>query len=167
MTTSDQAPREGGFTLVELIVVLGVLTVLVGMATPLASAVIDAGRRSEVEAELEAIGEALADHWYDRASFPVTLTDATFLGVYLQPGVVRQRRQPRARGGITRLDQGVLQEADTGLLGLRHLPAGLGLDANAQWLQPAAEFLQLAGVTGGQDPLAGDHQLLPSDSASA
>ncbi|MGE3354640.1 MAG: prepilin-type N-terminal cleavage/methylation domain-containing protein [Planctomycetota bacterium] len=75
-----------GFTLIELIVVLAVLGILMGTAVPLAGAVVDAERRSEVRAELDAIAAALADHWYDRQSFPPTLADTAFAGVYLQTG---------------------------------------------------------------------------------
>lgn len=81
------ARDQHGFTLIEMIVVLGVLSVLVGMAVPLASAVVDSQRRDEVRAELSAIGAALEQHWFDRQAFPTTLQDATFYGVYLQPGV--------------------------------------------------------------------------------
>jgi general secretion pathway protein G len=84
MTTCD---RQGGFTLLELIVVLGVLGILLGTAVPLAGAVVEADRRQEVQRELTEIGAALASHWYDRASFPASLTAAGFLGTYLQPGV--------------------------------------------------------------------------------
>lgn len=91
MTSDPRGHRRiraaAGFTLLELIVVLGVLGVLVGSAIPLASAMIDADRRREVVAELQAIGEALDACWYDRAAFPVGLDDPAFLGVYLQPGI--------------------------------------------------------------------------------
>ena len=87
MTSELQGRRRAaGFTLIELIVVLGVLGVLLGAALPLASAVVDADRRKEVVAELDAIAAALDNHWFDRAAFPSTLDAPTFLGVYLQPG---------------------------------------------------------------------------------
>ncbi len=87
--SAAEIERRGhrGFTLVEMIVVLGVLAVLVGTAVPLASAVIDGQRRDEVRTELAAIASALEGHWFDRQAFPSTLRDPTFYGVYLQPGV--------------------------------------------------------------------------------
>ncbi|MCK5941635.1 MAG: prepilin-type N-terminal cleavage/methylation domain-containing protein [Planctomycetes bacterium] len=83
MTTCD---RQSGFTLLEVIVVLGVLGVLLGTAVPLAGAVVEADRRQEVTAELAQLGEALDSYYYANAAFPPSLTDAAFLGVHLQPG---------------------------------------------------------------------------------
>jgi prepilin-type N-terminal cleavage/methylation domain-containing protein len=84
MTTCD---REQGFTLIELIVVLGVMGVLLAAAVPLASAVVEADRRQEVRRELADIGGALESFYQEHAAFPAALTDSTFLGVHLQTGV--------------------------------------------------------------------------------
>ncbi len=84
--TSERQPQSG-FTLIEVIVVLGVLAILVGSAVPLASAVIDGQRRDAVRAELDAIAKALENHWFDLQAFPSTLRDTGFLGIHLQPGV--------------------------------------------------------------------------------
>jgi prepilin-type N-terminal cleavage/methylation domain-containing protein len=84
MTTCD---RNRGFTLVELVVVLGVLGILIGAAAPLANAALDANRRQEAQSELAAIGEALEAYYFERAAFPPSLAEAGFLGVHLQPRV--------------------------------------------------------------------------------
>lgn len=84
MTTCS---NQRGFTLLEVIVVLGVLGVLLGTAVPLAGAVIQADRRQEANNELGAIGSALDAYWFDNASFPASLTANDFLGVHLQPDV--------------------------------------------------------------------------------
>lgn len=86
MTTCD--PRHcRGFTLLEMIVALAVLSILAATAMPLASALVQADKRQEVQRELAAIGEALEAHWFDRAAFPAALDSAGFYGTHLQPGV--------------------------------------------------------------------------------
>jgi prepilin-type N-terminal cleavage/methylation domain-containing protein len=84
MTTCD---RQSGFTLLEVIVVLGVLGLLLGTAVPLAGAVVVADRRQEAQNELARIGEALDSYYFEHAAFPTLLTATDFLGVHLQPGV--------------------------------------------------------------------------------
>jgi general secretion pathway protein G len=86
MTTSDTR-RAQGFTLIEVIVVLAIMTLLIGAALPLTSSLIDRDRESEVNGELCAIAQALEDYYFDHGAFPATLTDAAFLNVYLQGGV--------------------------------------------------------------------------------
>lgn len=84
MTTCE---RERGFTLIELIVVLGVLGVLLAAAVPLAGAVVEADRRQEVRRELADIATALESFYLEHAAFPASLADPTFVGVHLQTGV--------------------------------------------------------------------------------
>jgi len=84
MTTCD---RSGGFTLIELVVVLAVLGLLLGTAAPLAGAVIQADLRQEAQRELTEITAALESYYYQTGTFPATLDAADFLGVHLQPGV--------------------------------------------------------------------------------
>ena len=90
MTTCErgaQRAAERGFTLLELIVVLGVLGLLLGAAVPLASAVFEADRRQEARRELDAIAAALESFYLEHAAFPGSLAQATFVGIHLQPGV--------------------------------------------------------------------------------
>lgn len=91
MTTCDRrkaaSAPERGFTLLEMIVVLGVLGILLGAAMPLTSAVLQADHRQEARQELDQIATALESYYFERGAFPTTLTAATFLGVHLQPGV--------------------------------------------------------------------------------
>lgn len=82
-----RAAAAGGFTLIEMIVVLAVLGILVGTGLPLAGAVVQADRRQEVQRELAEIAAALDSYWFDHAAFPADLAASDFLGVHLQPGV--------------------------------------------------------------------------------
>jgi len=84
MTTCE---RSGGFTLLELVVVLAVLGLLLGTAVPLAGAVIQADRRQEAQRELTEITAALESYYYQSGTFPASLVAADFLGVHLQSGV--------------------------------------------------------------------------------
>ena len=86
MTTCDLRGSRG-FTLLEMIVALAVLSILAATAMPLASALVQADKRQEVQRELAAIGDALEAHWFDRAAFPPALDSAGFYGTHLQPGV--------------------------------------------------------------------------------
>lgn len=86
MTTCDLRGSRG-FTLLEMIVALAVLSILAATAMPLASALVQADKRQEVQRELAAIGEALEAHWFDRAAFPAALDSSGFYGMHLQPGV--------------------------------------------------------------------------------
>lgn len=89
MTTCESRAScaMAGFTLIEMIVVLAVLSLLVATAVPLAGAVMQADRRQEAVRELHEVGEALQSYWFDNAAFPAALNSAGFYGVHLQPGV--------------------------------------------------------------------------------
>ena len=79
--------RPNGFTLIEVVIVLAVITILVGTATPMAKLLVDGSSRDEVRDDLAAITEALEDFYYDNGAFPVSLTATGFYGSYLVPGV--------------------------------------------------------------------------------
>ncbi len=89
MTTCDQrrSGREAGFTLLEMVIALVIVAIMVATAMPLASALVQSDRRSEAVRELADIADALQSHWFERAAFPATHAEATFLGEHLQPGV--------------------------------------------------------------------------------
>ena len=53
---------QGGFTLVEVIVVLSVVLLLTGIAVPMLSSYMEDGRRARAEAEAQVIGAAVSCH---------------------------------------------------------------------------------------------------------
>lgn len=78
--------RQAGFTLLEVLVVLGVLGLILGAAMPLAGAAIEANRRDTTRATLAAVGAALDSYFAQHAAFPVSLDAPDFLGVHLHAG---------------------------------------------------------------------------------
>lgn len=84
--TRDPRPN-GGFTLIEVVVVLSVILILVGVATPTTRLFVDQGRRQDVLAELRVLSDALQDYYHDVGAMPASLTAAGFYAVYFAPGV--------------------------------------------------------------------------------
>ena len=79
--------RQQGFTLIELIVVMLVMSILAGTIVPLAMASVRAERVDRVQAELGEIATALDAYYFDQGTFPSALNAADFLGVYLMSGI--------------------------------------------------------------------------------
>lgn len=78
---------QKGFTLIEVVAVIGIVAVLAGMMIPLANRTLEADKMTKVRAELQDIAEALDFYFYDRAAYPSTIDDSAFLRHYLQPGI--------------------------------------------------------------------------------
>lgn len=76
-----------GFTLIEVVAVIGILAVITGMMLPLATKTIQAEKVVRVRAELADILEAIDNYYYDNASYPASLSNAAFLRPYLLPGL--------------------------------------------------------------------------------
>jgi prepilin-type N-terminal cleavage/methylation domain-containing protein len=81
------ARHAAGFTLVELIVVLAVVSILFATAMPLAGAAIDSARRTEASTSLATIADALEKYYYDHAAWPAAIDAAGFAGTYFSTGV--------------------------------------------------------------------------------
>jgi prepilin-type N-terminal cleavage/methylation domain-containing protein len=79
--------RQAGFTLLEVLVVLGVLGLILGAAMPLASAAVEVNRRGATRESLAAVGAALDSYFAQHAAFPASLDAPDFLGVHLHAGV--------------------------------------------------------------------------------
>ena len=66
--------RRAGFTLIELMVVLGVFSVLIALLLPAVQSAREAGRRASCSNNLRQIGIALAAYHGDHNCFPKTVT---------------------------------------------------------------------------------------------
>lgn len=62
--------KSSGFTLVELLVVIGILAVLISLLLPAVQAAREAGRRAACANNLKQIGLALQQHLAERGEFP-------------------------------------------------------------------------------------------------
>ena len=67
--------HQSGFTLLELVVVMAILTLLAGAALPVASRAIDRAARRATRAELDLIGQATVEFVRDTLQAPETLAD--------------------------------------------------------------------------------------------
>ncbi len=76
-----------GFTLVELIIVMFVITLLAGTVAPLATATQRAERYQRARQELEALDLALQAYYYEHGTFPTTIDASDFYGVHLGGGI--------------------------------------------------------------------------------
>jgi len=70
MVSYTPSHREGGFTLVEVIVVLAVVLLLSGIAVPLISGYVEDGRRARAEAEVKMLAAAISSAYKDVGIFP-------------------------------------------------------------------------------------------------
>ncbi|MCB9878158.1 MAG: prepilin-type N-terminal cleavage/methylation domain-containing protein [Planctomycetes bacterium] len=61
---------HGGFTLVEVIVVLSVILLLTGIAVPMLSSYMEDGRRARAESEVKTIGAAVMSMYKDVGVYP-------------------------------------------------------------------------------------------------
>src|SRR4051812_23042576 len=74
------SPRRG-FTLVEMLVVIGIIVVVVGLATPMITRAWRAGDRAATLADLQAIATALEAYKQDHGDYPrITETTAFSAG---------------------------------------------------------------------------------------
>ncbi len=88
-----------GFTLIELIVVIAVISILAGTLIPLVSATQRARHIDTVLQELETIADALDSYYFENGSFPSSLTASGFYGSFLLPGVEDARIKDEWGGG--------------------------------------------------------------------
>ncbi|MEK8048797.1 type IV pilin protein [Ideonella sp. DXS22W] len=73
-TPSARPPRDRGFTLVELMIVLAVLAILVGVAWPSYQSAVQKGRRADAMAALAQLMQAQERWRSEHASYQATLS---------------------------------------------------------------------------------------------
>ena len=67
----------GGFALLDILIVVGVLTIVAGIALPIVAASIRVADTADTTAEMEAVCAAIENFYHDNASFPARLDDLT------------------------------------------------------------------------------------------
>ncbi len=91
-------PSNQGFTLIEVIVVIGVLSILATTMTPLVVKTIMKRRLELTETRLVVVAEALEDYYFDKKAFPPSISDSTFVDAYLPASVNGQyHKDPMVR----------------------------------------------------------------------
>lgn len=93
MSTINRPARTGGFTVIEILVVLGVVAALSAILVPMVTSYVDQGRRERARGDLRAIGEAMNAVHRDLGVFPVftdggdrTISTAASYEVLIGPG---------------------------------------------------------------------------------
>ncbi|MFO1078641.1 MAG: type II secretion system protein GspG [Planctomycetota bacterium] len=91
--------REGGFTLVEVIVVLSVVLLLTGIAVPMLSSYMEDGRRARAESECKTLGAAMMMFYKDLGHYPARSDTAVDDYVYvLATGTSKATTNPWTAG---------------------------------------------------------------------
>lgn len=68
---TKRSAAYAGFTLVELVVVLGVILLLSAIAVPMVQGYLEDGRRARAQAELKSFGAAVMSMYKDTGKYPV------------------------------------------------------------------------------------------------
>ncbi len=68
--------RQGGFTLIEIVVLLAVISILAGALAPLMAQKVDQARTEATETRLERLAEALREYHLDVTDFPADTGNA-------------------------------------------------------------------------------------------
>lgn len=79
---AERKRSQGGFTLVEVIVVLSVVLLLTGIAVPMLSSYMEDGRRARAEAETKVIGAAVMSFYKDLGVYPARNSGGTNNYIY-------------------------------------------------------------------------------------
>ena len=94
-TSVDRRRRSGAFTLVELLVVIGIIALLISILIPVASSVRTAGRVADTQSLIRAIDAAAQVYYGDHQAYPGIAPDRM-----LGPGKPLQIIQPSGAGTL-------------------------------------------------------------------
>jgi prepilin-type N-terminal cleavage/methylation domain-containing protein len=75
-----RGPRRGGFTLTEMLVVIGIIVLVLSIATPMVTRAWRAGDRTRTAADLQAIASALEAYKQDHGMYPPVPLGAPYSG---------------------------------------------------------------------------------------
>lgn len=64
------SPARAGFTLIELMVVIGIIAILVAMTVPVVGRAVDSARRGQASTEVKSIEAALLQYYNEYGRFP-------------------------------------------------------------------------------------------------
>ncbi len=80
--------HEKGFSLLEVVVAIAILAIIGGGIMPLFGKLEQGAKTIKVKEELKNIQIAADEYFYDKASYPASLSDSAFLGVYLNTEII-------------------------------------------------------------------------------
>ena len=78
------APHEGGFTLVEIMVVISIILILLSMAMPIYSRSLKRAREDALRKNLETLNESIDEYTLDKQKAPKSLGDLVSAGYVKQ-----------------------------------------------------------------------------------
>src|SRR3712207_3654893 len=76
-SSTSSGRRRGGFTLVEMLVVIGILAVLASIVIPMVRGAIRRASRVALQADIQGIAAALEEYRRDHGDYPRTTFDTT------------------------------------------------------------------------------------------
>jgi type II secretory pathway pseudopilin PulG len=146
MRTTRLPTRRRGLTMIELMVVIGIIIILISMAFPLIGAMRRSAARAQVQQQINTLQAAIDQYFNDYRAYPGPLSDETVLANAGRPaGVGASGRIPMSENLVLGLMGGLQLGPDNWSFN----PARLGLGAiNVSPTQPSPPKSYLAPTLG-------------------